>query len=212
MSCGPFDSVFPSVVFPEPAISPGGVAVQAVPTLFATVVVITFFLKRNRPGMTSLFRVGGLVLGLLATAVYVILALRVFDVLECDPDVSVDGWRWVAVVGGGVSQIVLILPVAHRLPRLGTIISLLLAAGTVAADWALRGGAIATPAADPLTAIQQIWCLFAVILLGYVPSNSALTPTLPTKIPKASIVVDNLTKRDEPAPTDPGDRSWSWFW
>lgn len=195
--------------------TPGEIALRALPTacvaLFCLVVAVVPPPRRAPQCFTrtSTF------VGALASVAASILTWRVFDLLECSPVDSQSGWRWVAVLGVGGTQLAgaLLLP---RCPRIGQGLVLVAAAGTVVADWALSyfqpEGAIAT---EPLVSLQQLWCLQAVVLLAYTAPGKHRS-RLPKRKKNTSTTVapvDALAKRsDDPVPATSNTPSWTWFW
>ena len=196
-------------LFPEPFAgtpyaaldTPGALAVQAAPTLALLCVWTVLEAARYRKAVPGTTRTAGTVLGLLGAGAFGVLAWRVFDVLACDDLVE---WRLVAVVGSAAYNVVLLLALAPRLPRISTAVTAALAAATVVADWALRREGEAT-AAVPLVSLQQLWCLLGVVALSHLPGRRTLAARGKAVAPAA---VDALARRKEPEPTPAPFLSW----
>lgn len=117
------------------------------------------------------FSLGHTAMGLLAAGAFGWLTWRLFDVLECAEEAGQDwhAWRWLGLgVAGGV-HVALLFPPAlpRRLPRVGLVLSLLLAAGCVTAEsLLLHYGVLSGPGTGItrlLLPLQALLCLQAVL-------------------------------------------------
>ena len=149
---------------------PSDVIVHSTPLLLSGLTWIV--IEAARRGTTVGFRRFALLTGVVASASAAGLTWRVFDILDCQghhDDVA--EWQWAAVIVSGVSSTVMLLVafMYRRFVRAAALLSLVVAAGAVFADWALRGGLTDVPdsAATPLVAVQQTWCLQAIALLAF---------------------------------------------
>ena len=230
-SCGPLEVIFEHSKSLVELRSPAAVVLQASPALVTLVVwVLVEGIRCNRRGVRSarsirafrMFRGVALALGVAGAAALGTLTWRCFDLLACDEAISLlDGWKCVAVVVAPVTYLALLLAALWwpSIVRLLVVVLLALAGGTVVADWSLRGGYIVTRAAEPLVAVQQLWCLHAVILLSLMPTANRRRLVQSTRSHRKEIMlmVDPLAVRHkggwkEETPIRGEDRSWSWFW
>lgn len=205
-SCGNLSHLFPTPgEVPDLAFTPGIVAVRSIPTS-ATLIVLCLVVARRVSFSSSWQRVS-LLLGGLVLPTSAALTWHLFDLLECDEVLRAeDAWRWVALVGSVAAQLLLLLVAWPRFPCLGSVAALAVAGGCVAMDWALQGGGLLFARADPLIALQQVWCILAAVLAVRIFRAPVLIrSTLPR--------IDALAKREErQAEREAVAGKWTWFW
>ena len=186
------------------------IPLQAIPTLF-TLSVWTFFELRPRlRKFTPSFKRASLAVGLIGLVANAFVVNRSFSLLECDSVLKGEGWSigatLLSVFVGGAMLL------GTRYARLGVLSSLLLASGAVAADWMLRGGLATSRAAAYMAAVQNLWCLSAVVLLAFV-ERSVLPVALkiPPSFASSVVSVDTLHRHDcEEARK--GEQTGKWWW
>lgn len=214
MTCGAdLDLLFPDPETPR-TLSGGEVVLHAAPAIATLALWLLVESVRRRPAFPRGAKRAGGAVAVVATATLGVLAWRTFDLLACD-DLAVD-WRYPTVILTALVPPLGLVAVAPRLPRLAIALFLSLAAGAVVADWALRGGVIASEAAATLVAVQQTWALIAVVAMSHLPGRRA-QPRFAfrqrTEMQRARCssvdATDCLAHRD--ADAGPSDRSWSWF-
>lgn len=214
-----------------------GIVVQAVPSAVVALAWGILEASRRRRAFSRAFRTSSLVMGVAALAAQTVLVWHLFDLLRCADEegdaTTTTTWQYVATVAAPLTDVALLFVVGARLPRIGILLFLALAAATVFADWALRGGlAERADAAAPLVPIQQLFALLTVVSFARLPgrrhaatSSSGLWPRWPRSTPPKKLasselpVVDALTVRESRAATNAADASssssrgaqWSWF-
>ena len=215
---------FPSAS-PSVTVDAAGVLLRAIPSMGFLVVWALFEAwSARRAGHLRCFRATSVLLvGGLATAGVGWIVWRFFEVLECDGVVETAAWRIVAVAAVVFANLILLLGVGLRYPRLSIATLLSMAGAVLFADWALRGGVVLAPSIDaaPTVALQQLLLTNAVVMLSHLPGRRHRRPTTrATVVPRKteekrrdhSLVVDALSTR---APredhVDARTPAWSWF-
>lgn len=204
--CGNLSHLFPSTAeVPDLAFTPGIVVVRSIPTS-ATLLVLCLIAARRVFFSSSWQRVS-LLLGGLVLPTSAALTWHLFDLLECGEVLRPeDAWRWIALVGSAAAQLLLLFVAWPRFPCLGSLAALAVAGGCVAMDWALQGGGLLFARADPLIALQHLWCILAAVLAVRIfRAPVRIRSTLPR--------VDALAKREErETERGPVVGKWTWFW
>lgn len=220
--CDALDLVFPNTTLP--VSSPGDVAVRAIPTAVALLLWVGFELTTRRHALPLRARRQASVVGVGAAAVLGFLAWRVFDVFRCyarpyddvladyvtpvngtvDEELeslkvvaSLENWRYVGVAGAPLVGVGLVVLFAPRAPRLGILLALALAGGTVAVEWLTRH----VPHV-PFAAVQHMWLFYVVSLWSF----------LPVRAPRSKAALPHVDPlRKDPPPAEP-ERTFTWFW
>lgn len=184
-------SLFPLPEDPPPLLHdrPGALLLQGTPALLVLLAWgVVEALAPPRSIFTRTERVMARLLFLGAAIALGMLAWRVFELLGCDGRVD-DAEQWQIVgVGGVAAASILLALMSVRLPRAAAATFLLLAFATLCADWALRGGwhtppSSPSPAAYPLVAVQQLFCVQAVLSLALVTAPLSCRPCAATVTP-----------------------------
>ncbi|OUU49614.1 MAG: hypothetical protein CBC12_07265 [Candidatus Puniceispirillum sp. TMED52] len=234
MTCGDLDILFPRNTTGS-LQEPGSIAVQCTPTVLIFLFWLSMELaRRRRRSSTTTFALTYTIASAASGGVG-LLAWRTFDLLECENVSDAEAWRMVGVIGAPLAAIVIVL-IGRRLVRLGTLLALSVAGGTIFADWALREW-VAPEAAQPFAAIQHLWLFLALTCLLHLPPKSPrpkcisndcethpktlldrVKPTPPSsKGPKKGKavslkIVDPLSRNDSNVIVDvPENRHSSWF-
>ena len=172
-----FDGAGPLVPADAPALAPAEVAQHGAATALVLVLWVIFEGAARARARARADAAAAVVACLLGVAAAALLTWRTFDLLACDGR-GVEAWRWVALVGGAGAQLLVGVALPPACARAGVLLALLAAAGAAALEWLLRGGApgVLAPApaagaghpspSQPLLALQHVWCLQAVALLG----------------------------------------------
>lgn len=163
-----------ALLFPRAAVgaldAPGALAVQATPTALGLLLWLVLELARRRRPSAPIAVRAALGAGFAAAAALGVLSWRVFDLLECGDVEAAEDWRMLAVVGAPLVALAL-LALGTRAARSAVLGCLALAGGTVFVDWLVRERVLAS-AAQPLPAVQHLWCLLAVAGLARLPARS----------------------------------------
>lgn len=233
-------------LFPEPLLASlqnstsseldeGAIAVQVAPTLLVTCLWLMLETRRTLRPLPFHPRIV-YVAGLTTCAALLLVAFRVFELLDCDGVDGVATWRWVAIVGVGAYSVLFVGLCLPSSPRIGVVASLGLAGAAVYVDWGLRGGFVtAETARRPallMMALQQALCACAALCLVLLrrplasgrarlfSSSSPPSGTTSHASTKASsrdavatttVTIDALARRAPSPPSCETQRRWSWF-
>lgn len=195
---------------------PAIIAVQASPTVLTlTLLLLLLPHHRRSRALTLNMVVAGQVLSLGATVAQMFLVWRMFERLVCDEHLTrsqATNWGVVAISVMGLSHILAILVFGSLYPRSTIGIVLSIASGVVVLDCAFRGWWISTSAADPLMAVQQLYCFLAVTILWRVFGSARIASSSTPGNHSSSSRRSTMTTQIDPLQHhDETPRGWSWF-
>lgn len=180
------------------------IVVQSSPTL-GTMLFLLLLSYRGRRSLASQCvknAVDGVALAVIVANG--ILSWRTFELLECD-DVLTGAYKAFAIASA-VACAILSFGIVRVRPLSVVGLFLLAAGGAVFADWTLRGGVVVSPGGYYLVAVQETFCLLAVLAIYHTSRRTAKTRVLSaTRTP----VPDALVRRPVDASASaPPTRSW----
>jgi hypothetical protein len=168
MTCGDLSILFPRNTTGS-LQEPGSIAVQCTPTALISLFWLSLELARRRRRSSVTTFALTYTISLIASGGIGLLTWRTFDLLECE-NVDAEAWRMVGVICAPLAAIVTVL-IGTRFIRLGTLLALSVAGGTIFADWALRKW-VTPEAAQPFATLQHLWLFLALTCLLHLPPKS----------------------------------------
>lgn len=231
--CGSLYHLFPvRPPNPTPTLTddPGSFVIQGLPTLAVLVVWLFSEVRKGRP-TTGTFRTLAIVVSFVAAVAQSLMIWHTFEWFKCEGQIDVESWAIVTVLANAFAAMLLMyLLLLTRwafAARLGVIVLVSLAAGTVFADWCLRGGFAVSRASHLLVAIQQTYLIQAVSTLYFIdPRKRKWTTATKTRVRRHALPspsenptavirppIDSLARRigSEDCPLQQAcgpDRSW----
>lgn len=211
--CGSLDALFPTrPPAPTPSLETDAAAtlLQATPTAATLCFLLLFAACPPRRSSTAAWKTLTFAASGVVLAAQGVLAWRVFELLDCDDELS-GGWAVASAGGVGVGAVVA-FAVAPRAPVAAILLFWLAAAGTVALDWCFRGGLILTRASHPLVAVQHTYATLSVLAVTHLRARraSAQVRGSARRPDRRVSVADTLHRKEHETACAPPAR-WSWF-